>query len=54
MLPVLHPEILQNIIRHACNEDDGTIASKLDRQRDLAGLMSVSKVNRVMNLVSFG
>jgi hypothetical protein len=44
MLPVLHPEILHNIIRHACKDDDGSVTSKRERQRDLAALMAVSKV----------
>jgi hypothetical protein len=52
MLPVLHPEILQRIIHHACARDDGTMASQRERQRDLANLMGVSKVSRVIALVS--
>jgi hypothetical protein len=51
MLPVLHPEILQKIIHQACATDDGTMASKRERQRDLANLMGVSKVSRVIALV---
>lgn len=44
MIPTLPTEIIQKVIRHACGEDNGTDTSKFDRQRQLAALMTVSKV----------
>jgi len=44
MSPTLPPEVLQIVINNVCTRDDGTFESKRQRQRDLAALMSVSKV----------
>jgi hypothetical protein len=50
MIPPLPTEIIQNIVRQACGDDDGSDACKFDRQRQLAALMTVSKVCQFLAL----